>query len=241
MGAAEPKRRGLQRMAEVAAVFLGVGLAFIADNVREDFQEEAAARELAAGMLEDLEVSRGNLSQVRERARQKTEASLQAREHLRSASPTISLDSLSGLLAVSGGTIRQAPVLRSYEQLVSTGLLRRLSPESRTAVAEWVAALETSRDYFEQDLVDFRQAVAFPFWARSAVSFEQMLQGYEPLEDLSLGEPRFPHRWADLHEDRELNDILVLFAALSRSAENSYDQQEERLLRLMDVLQQELR
>ena len=95
------KRGAVRRIAEVAAVFLGVGLAFIADNVREDFQEEAAAKELAAGMLEDLEATRSDLTSVRDRTRRKTEASLEAREHLRSSEPTISLDSLSQLLAIS--------------------------------------------------------------------------------------------------------------------------------------------
>ena len=100
--------------------------------------------------------------------------------------------------------------------------------------------METSRDYFEQDLVDFRQNVAFPFWARSAVSFEQVFRRYEPLEGLELGEPRFPHSWTTLHADPELNEILVLFAALSVSVEVSYAQQDEKLLRLMEVLRQEL-
>jgi hypothetical protein len=32
--------------------------------------------------------------------------------------------------------------------------------------------MERSRDYYERDVLDFRQNVGFPFWARSAVSFE---------------------------------------------------------------------
>ena len=236
MGTSKPRHQLFRRAGEVAAVFLGVALAFVADNFREDLQEQAAANDLASALLEDLNLSLVDLREAQAAAQAKTHASLEAREHLRSSVPTVGLDSLSHLLARSGGTNLQAPVLRSYDQLVATGLLRRLDPEVRRALADWVTAMELSRDYFERDLLDFRQSVAFPFWAESVVSFEQMLQGYALLEGLELGEPRFPHSWRELHQSRELNDLLVEFAAISFSVERSYVVQEAALVSLIQLL-----
>jgi uncharacterized protein YjiS (DUF1127 family) len=105
--------RARRRIAEIVAIFLGVALAFFAENWREDRQDRAAVDDLASALLEDLEATRVDLVATREYYRAKAGASLQAREHLRSPTPTISIDSLSLLLATSGGTNVQCQVSRS--------------------------------------------------------------------------------------------------------------------------------
>lgn len=209
-------------LTEGVVIVLSILLAFSVDAWWGERQEDEAAAELARGLLADVRRSMEDLEEVRATNSRKRDSSLEARELLRSAEPQVSIDSVTTLLTQSGATARLTPVLRSYEQLVSTGLLRRLDPDVQSTIARWVQAQEVAREYFEQDLLDFRQIVAFPFWTQSEVAFDQMLRGYLPGVD--LGEPREPHDWSTLHENRELNDILAMFAVLAQSAVEVYDE-----------------
>ena len=222
-----------RRWVEALVIVGSILLAFAIQAVWDERQESAAAEELARGLIEDLDESLVDLQAVRESNARKLEASLKARDLLRSETPTVSLDSLNLLLRASGGTERLTPITRSYDQLVATGLLRRLDPTLRTAIAEWSQGQDYVREYYERDLLDFRQNVAFPFWTRSEVAFDQMLDGYRGLD---FGPPRFPHTWRDLHQSRELNDVLATFAVLTVSVLREYDTLESASVELQTLL-----
>jgi hypothetical protein len=225
-------------LTEAFVIVASILFAFTVDAWWDERQEDQAAAELARGLLDDLRRSLDDLEVVREGNSGKRDASIQARELLRSPTPLVSLDSITALLTSSGGTSRLTPVLRSYEQLVSTGLLRRLDPAVQDATADWIQQQEVAREYFERDLLDFRQIVAFPYWTGDPVSFEQMLATHSLNDVLDLGEPRFAHSWETLHRDRRLPDILVMFAVLSQSAIELYDRVEERGRRLEALLEE---
>ena len=218
---------------EGAVIVASILLAFGIDAAWEDRQEQVAADELARGVIQDLEMSLDDLNNVRAFHALKLDASLTAREVLRSGVPTISMDSLNVLLVRSGATQRLTPVTGAYDQLVSTGLLRLLDTDVRSAIAAWSQHQEYVRVYFERDLLDFRQNVGFPFWTRSEVAFDEMLDGYI---GLSFGAPRFPHDWRTLHESHELNDVLSVFAALTKAAVDQYNELERVTVALMDLL-----
>lgn len=224
------RRWGLEGFVIVSSILL----AFAIDAAWDERQETVAAEELARGFAEDLRESLLDLQRVRAYNAQKLEASLKARDLLRSPTPTVSMDSLNTLLVQSGATARLTPVTRSYEQLVSTGLMRRLDPDVRRAISEWSQSQEFARAYYERDLIEFRQNVGFPFWTRSEVAFDELLNGFEGLD---LGAPRFPHDWRYLHESHELNDVLAALVVLTNSAVTEYDDLEALSMELLDLLE----
>lgn len=224
-------------LVEGLVIVASILLAFAIDAWWEEHQDVQAAEELALGLLDDVEASLIDLEETQRSTAVKRDAALMARDLLRSPEPVVSMDSLNALLLTSGAIDITTPVLRSLEQLNSTGLLRKLDPEIRALVATWTQALEAARDYQEQDQLWFRRSVAFPFWARGDVAFDAMLQGYRGMD---LGEPRFPRTWRELHQNPELNGILTITAIIAESLLGTYDRVEVSGRELRRVLQAHL-
>jgi hypothetical protein len=189
----------------------------------EERQETEAAGDLARGFMDDLGASLQDLQLVYESTVQKRDAALMAREFVRSSDPVVARDSINILLTTAGGIAVLSPVMRSYDQLVATGLLRRLTPPVRKGMADWIQVLENARDYQERENLEFRRGVALPFYASGEVAFDEMPQGYQ---EIDFGSPRFPLTWRDLHENRELNGILSVSAAMANVTVHLYERVE---------------
>jgi hypothetical protein len=154
------------------------------------------------------------------------------------AAEELARDSINMLLTTAGGIAVLSPVMRSYDQLVATGLLRRLTPPVRQGMADWIQVLENARDYQEQENLEFRRGVAFPFYASGEVAFDEMLQGYQ---EIDFGSPRFPLTWRDLHENRELNGILSVSAAMANVTVRLYERVDSVGDALASLLSEEYR
>lgn len=223
------RRLTVEALVIVASILVAFGI----DAWWGERQEVQAAEELARNLLEDVRASQQDLQRIRLLAVRKRDAALLTRELLRSPTPVVSADSLMSLMVTAGAIDVTWPVLRSYEQLVSTGLLRKLQPEVRAGIAQWVLTLEDTGRYGEQEQLEFRRTVWFPFWAEGGVAFDEMLQGYGGLD---FGNPRFPRSWRDLHESRELNGLLATTAVITQSLVANYDDVDSAAAELASLL-----
>ena len=230
---AENKRP--HRLTAEALVIVGsILLAFAIDAAWDERQETSAAEELARDMIADLNATLADIERARNGNQLKADASLAVLDALRPQELEIPLDSLAALISTSTLIYRLAPVNRSYDQLVSTGLLRRLQPDVRAGLAAWRQQQDNTIEYHERDLLDFRQNVGFPFLADSEISVEEVFQGSE---FLGPREPRFRHSLRALRESQEVNDVFTLTSILAANVVREYSELAEETRAMRELLE----
>jgi len=230
-----PEHDRPRRLLVEAFVIVGsILLAFAIDAAWDERQETSAAEELARDMINDLGASLADIERAKSGNQRKADASLAVLDALRPPELQIPVDSLNALIAQSTLIYRLAPVNRSYDQLVATGLLRRLEPEVREGLAAWRQQQDNTITYHERDLLDFRQNVGFPFLADSEVSVEEVFQGSEFLDARA---PRFRHSLQSLRESREVNNVFTLTGVLAANVLREYSELEVETRAMRDLLE----
>jgi hypothetical protein len=209
-------------------------LAFAVDAWWDDRREGIDAADLARDLLVDVRASRQNADSIRSYTRERFEALMEVRDLLRSAEPSVPMDSLNQRLLEGLAIDRTTPVLDAYAQLVSRGLISRLHPEVRSGISAWLQLQTDIGQYGEQDMLDYRQNIVFPLFSRPPFAMEQLLVRYYDLGE--WGPPRFDHSWADLHESEELAAILITSAASTRYVLDLYERLDLRAAELEEAL-----
>jgi len=136
-----------RRLAELVAVFLGVILAFLADDFRDRLSEIRAEQEALVGLHADFSA---NARQVSARLvfNRRLEAATAGLNDLIATADGTSVevpDTMLMALVMGGATYD--PIRGSIDALMSSGELRLIrDAELRTALAEWPAALADTNE-----------------------------------------------------------------------------------------------
>jgi hypothetical protein len=169
-----------RRLAELVTVFLGVALAFLAENWREELADRRDERVAVAGLLADFRRNAATLEGLRlAQGRLVTSAAaLQATLADTQDQTMVSVpDTL--LIAMIGGAGGYRPVRGAVDALISSGRLEVISSaELRQAIAAWPTDISDAAQLFEWEVEFAQDALAYGLEANIPV--DQLVRNVLP-------------------------------------------------------------
>jgi hypothetical protein len=199
-----------RRLAELLVVFLGVVLAFIADDYREQLEDDRAEQAAISGLVADFTA---NSSRLADRSTQyeRLESSTSALSDLIESAPaggSLPLpDTLLMAFAMGAGTYDA--ITATVDALLNSGELRLIKDRDlRVALAEWPALLDdlNETEQWSREVVDER---ALPLLLGSEVELARAFKYHVPWLNRQL--PVEAGTWSTRVENSpQLRAILAL-------------------------------
>jgi len=171
-----------QAFAEVVFIFIGVGIALLADNWVDDQREIREETQYLVSLRSDFEETRLNLIQTLEAVRENRDLKLRFLELLQGPTDSLSEDELSELIRLAFYMQMPSATLATYNDMVNSGDLRLLrNSELRLRLAEF----DSKWDDYEAIIVEgFEQwnQLHVPFLVHNTSVPSVYSSGYEGIE-----------------------------------------------------------
>ena len=209
-----------RRLAELVTVFLGVVLAFLADDFRERLADDRTEVVLLDGLRADFAMNAIQL-EAQLRFNRRVETGTSGLMDLLSAAPDGAVVSVHDtlLMAAAVEVNTYDPVRGTVDAILNSGELSLIrDPALRAALAEWPAALGDTQEN-QRRAIDAIDSHLLPIFLDAGVPLDRVLERYRAWTGLEL--PSEADRWVTaLPNSVEIRTVLALRARRQGIATN---------------------
>lgn len=205
-----PKAEFRRRLAELLTIFLGVVLAFLADDFRERLSEARAERVVLEGLRADFEQNARQLQAQLEfnaRVESATVGLMGVLERADGSATVVVHDTL--LMAAAVGVNTYDPIRGTLDALLNSGELRLVqNADLRRVLAEWPAAVADVRES-QRSAIESIDVHLIPVLLEEDVALDRVLGRYREWSGLDL--PPEASTWeTTLPNTRRVRTVLAL-------------------------------